>query len=239
MHVPTMPPEHPVSQFTHLDRIDQRNPPLDFKYIYYSQGTGANVFIADTGVFQVPSQCGAAACQSIEMARTVVLRPMPARRGCHEKRYAPVPLSLPTQCHPDFLQSGSTQADCETDASVSRVTLSFNAYSSSERPDDYGDTWQVSLSAPIAIGAKAQLTRLCVPDGLPDWVGHGTHVASLAAGNQAGVAKSANIYSFKVADDSGSLASTALTQAVGEGRKGRPYSRAAQCRSAASRCPRA
>ena len=48
-----VPPLPRAPQFTHLDRIDQRNPPLDSKYIYYSQGTGANVFIADTGVFQV------------------------------------------------------------------------------------------------------------------------------------------------------------------------------------------
>ena len=42
-------------------------------------------------------------------------------------------------------------------------------------------------------------------------------MASLAAGNQAGVAKSANIYSFKVVQDSGSGSYTALTQGVGEG----------------------
>jgi len=127
-----------IGQFTHLDRIDQRNPPLDSKYIYYSQGTGANVFIADTGVFQ---------------------------------------------CHPEFLKSGSTQTDCQSNASVSRVNFKFNAFSS-ESPNDTGT------------------------------IGHGTHVASLAAGNQAGVAKSANIYSFKVVQDSGSGSYTALTQGV-------------------------
>ena len=44
---------HPPPQFTHLDRIDQRSAPLDGEYIYYSDGQGANVYVADTGVFQV------------------------------------------------------------------------------------------------------------------------------------------------------------------------------------------
>ena len=58
--------------------------------------------------------------------------------GCRDRRRFPVPLRPPVQCHPEFLKSGSTQTDCQSNASVSRVNFKFNAFSS-ESPNDTGE----------------------------------------------------------------------------------------------------
>lgn len=127
------------------------------------------------------------------------------------------------QCHPDFLEDGASQGDCGT-LGGSRVAHSFNAFKD-ESPNDTGegsltmcgscsllhrpDAGWILLVVRRACETRRRLQPFCAGT-----VGHGTHVASTAAGLVAGTAKRAMIYSHKVVGDDGSGSYAALLEGI-------------------------
>lgn len=115
-----------------LDRIDQRDLPLDHAYGYNTTGAGVNVYVVDTGVHFAHAEFANQTPRGVDI-QDMLWNP-------NDHRYQPDPQTWSEDCW------------------ATRIN----------------NQWTV--------------------------VGHGTHVASIAAGQQYGVAKGATLHSVKVAN---------------------------------------
>ena len=162
-----------------LDRIDQRSKSLNSEYTYSQTGAGVKVYVVDTGV-------------QADHSEFIVNGQSRVLPGWSYRNYEDI-LDFAYRYQYD---------DCPDDYSLYghdyERQIQYSVFFDNRLdPNDF------LVDETATIGSEITSVLLSDDDGRIDNYFHGTHVASIIAGQQAGVAKDASIVPVRVSDSCG------------------------------------